>query len=383
MIHFALKPSTLGVLAITACFSVGTLAASASEPLSQKEAIKGNMKIDFKSRVQLSPGKDLAPGSAMPGVRDVYTLDLTVAETTAFQGKIERQPRLVSATIGNEKQPGGLIYDVGLSLKNPQNLAQVKAVGKWTGSLSIDGSGVYHLDQPLAGSGAMRLAVDAVGAVQGFSTPFEGDIRGREIKKHGLMAAMDKAKSDAMTSYQRYVNGKKVAISVKNADPMKFVNTLMAKGPVAIYPDARVNGAMDFDPETGNWYLQLTMDYSAEGQKMADKISGTVKWNEDPQRKQNGMGWYDFNVRWNEDKANPPKGEAAAFQPTSDESAFFAVDATVPSVTGRADYKDRFKGETVVASEISYRLDANQLSKVQILNFAKLLMLVVGPFNDE
>jgi hypothetical protein len=38
---------------------------------------------------------------------------------------------------------------------------------------------------------------------------------------------------------------------------------------------------------------------------------------------------------------------------------------------------------TVGMSKVTYNLAANQLSKVQIMNFFKLWLVCVGPTNDE
>ncbi|MBW7904632.1 MAG: hypothetical protein LC135_08455 [Phycisphaerae bacterium] len=69
----------------------------------------------------------------------------------------------------------------------------------------------------------------------------------------------------------------------------------------------------------------------------------------------------------------------------SDEEAFFAVDNTVPSLTGRISYEDTFipGGDTPSSSKVTYGLHANKLSKQQIMNFVKLWLLAVGPTNDE
>ena len=71
----------------------------------------------------------------------------------------------------------------------------------------------------------------------------------------------------------------------------------------------------------------------------------------------------------------------------SDEEAFFAVDNTVPALTGTIKYEDQMTtvGDKPVpgASKIKYELGANQLTKVQIMNFFKLWLVCVGPTNDE
>ena len=118
-----------------------------------------------------------------------------------------------------------------------------------------------------------------------------------------------------------------------------------------------------------------------------DTVTGSIKWVEDPNRASNGKGQYEFNLRWNEDKVKPASTEADAFKGANDEEAFFAVDNSVPSLTGKVDYVDtmaKVNGEdSVTASKITYQLDANQLTKQQVMNFIKLWLLGIGPTNDE
>ena len=104
-----------------------------------------------------------------------------------------------------------------------------------------------------------------------------------------------------------------------------------------------------------------------------------------PDRATNGKGYYEFNLRFNEDKNKPAQGEGAAFDAMSGEDAFFAVDASIPCMTGRIEYVDTFisGGTTPSSSKITYHLNANKLTKQQIVNFFKLWMVCVGPTNDE
>ena len=81
----------------------------------------------------------------------------------------------------------------------------------------------------------------------------------------------------------------------------------------------------------------------------------------------------------------PATTEGAAFEKMSDEDAFFAVDNTIPCLTGRVSYVDTMMsgGELPASSKSEYRLNANKLNKQQIMNFFKLWMICVGPTNDE
>jgi hypothetical protein len=69
----------------------------------------------------------------------------------------------------------------------------------------------------------------------------------------------------------------------------------------------------------------------------------------------------------------------------SDEEAAFFVDTSVPTLTGRVSYVDTMVSgsEAPSASKITYNLNANKLTKQQVVNFLKLWLIAVGPTNDE
>jgi ethanolamine utilization microcompartment shell protein EutS len=94
------------------------------------------------------------------------------------------------------------------------------------------------------------------------------------------------------------------------------------------------------------------------------------------------MGYYEVNVRLNE-KATSEADAFAAATTADAEAAFFATDVSVPGFTGRVSYVDTFEGESVIASKVSYAIASSSASKVQTMNLAKILLLMVGPFNDE
>ena len=77
----------------------------------------------------------------------------------------------------------------------------------------------------------------------------------------------------------------------------------------------------------------------------------------------------------------------AAFEKMSDEEAFFAVDNSIPALTGRINYVDQMIGSgedaTPGQSQVTFNLAGNKLNKQQVMNFFKLWMLAVGPTNDE
>lgn len=375
----ALWVAALGVLV------VGMSAVRASDfttPISMPGAIAGTQSIDFQTRVQLDDTGSVPDGSPALGVADTYATDIEIAKSVVLKGEIHRVPWLPSRILGRTYQEGYLEYDLRLILRNPNDPSKTITLGGWIGAMSVDGDGIYSLAQPPEGKGPMRIAVDPVGKIQGFVANFAGKIQGRAPEGAGLAGFVDRTAKKVTKTYTRYVNGKSVAVKVEGADPMEFQKTELATGPITAYPTAIVAGSIDYDGEEGVWYVDIKASYTVEGGNVTDRYSGTIRWNEDPNRSQNGMGYYDLNVRLNEQ----PSSEADAFATGADasaEDAFFAEDNSIPGFTGKISYVDTFSDETVVASKVQYAVDANQATKIQIMNFAKLLMLMVGPFNDE
>lgn len=343
-------------------------------------AIKGTMKIVFDTRTQPDTTGRAAEGSPALGALDTYTLDLEVANSVLFRGTITRQPWIPSPILGRTIQDGVFDYDIRAMLRNPSKPDQTVTLGGLVGAATLDGGGKYSLAQPPEGKGPMRLAIDSIGAITGFTSPFGGEIQGRVPEQAGLMGLADRAAKQVDKTYTRVVDGKAVQHVVEGADPMDFLSVSLAQGPLAAYPESKLNGSIDYDAEEGIWYVDVNASYSVEGQTQRDRYSGTIRWNEDPSRATNGLGFYEVNVRLNE-KATT---EADTFAASADaEAAFFATDVSVPGFTGKVSYVDTFDDETVVASVVTYAVDGNSASKIQTMNFAKILLLMIGPFNDE
>ena len=352
-----------------ALFSLAVLHGEELEKITQPGAVTGTVNITFNTRTRLND-----QGKPEKGAKDVYEVALNVGKTTEFKGKVERQPLITSKILGSVEQPGQLYYSLDLAVLNPVNMTQKKTVGKWVGTVPIDAQGVYELDG-IADS-KHRVSVDAIGRAPAFTDNFGGRLYGKGKKTDGVM------------SYVRKLQGKEVKIEVKNVDPMRFENIALAMGPAQSYPKCTVTGNLDFDYETGNWLTNgVRFHYSLNGKEYDDVVTGSIKWVEDPNRATNGKGQYEFNLRWNEDKNKPTSTEADAFKSANDEEAFFSVDNSVPSLTGVVTYQDtmaKVGGEdSVSASKITYQLDANQLTKQQIMNFIKLWLIGIGPTNDE
>ena len=339
------------------------------EKITQPGAVAGTVNITFNSRTRLTD-----QGKPEKGAKDVYEVALNVGKTVEFKGKVERQPLLTSKILGTVEQPGQLYYALDLAVINPVNMTQRKTVGKWVGAVPIDANGVYELTG--TNESKHRVSVDAIGKAPSFTDNFSGRLYGKGKKTEGVM------------SYVRQLQGKEVKLEVKNVDPMRFENIVLAMGPAQSYPKCTVTGNLDFDYETGNWLTNgVRFHYTLNGKEYDDVVTGSIKWVEDPNRASNGKGQYEFNLRWNEDKNKPASTEADAFKSANDEEAFFTVDNSVPSLTGTVAYVDTMIGSGadagVSASKITYALDANQLTKPQIMNFLKLWLIGIGPTNDE
>jgi hypothetical protein len=353
-------------------------APTAESLLTENDVVAGTMDITFHTRTKKDSTGDLKPDSAALGAKDVYKFDLTVAKTTQFTGEITRQPNLYSSTLSRLKQPAQLGFSVDLTVMNPRDVKQKRVVGKWVGTVPIDtASGAYNLGAGDAdGESRLRIDVNAIGRAPAFKDLFQGRLVGKAEKKEGLAAY----------TYRRVVGSKTVEMKIAKADPMRFEGIELGKGPAESYPRTIVNGRLDYDYETGNWFTDgIRFRYSYEGKEMEDVVTGSIKWVEDPNRETNGKGYYEFNLRFNEEKSKSTTTEAAAFEKMSDEDAFFYVDDSVPALTGRISYVDTMISGTdsPSSSKVTFNLNANKLSKQQIMNFFKLWMVCIGPTNDE
>lgn len=124
----------------------------------------------------------------------------------------------------------------------------------------------------------------------------------------------------------------------------------------------------------------MTITFGTDGHQLQDRISGTIRWVESPERKSNGEGQYEFDIRVNE----PVAAESSIFASSSDESAYFQTDLSIPSLTGLMKYKDTMVGETVTASVVRIDLAGNKITKQQCMNLAKLFFFSsIVPINAE
>lgn len=374
--------SLLLATALASSLSITAGSALAQETLTEDGVITGTMQIEFGTRTTPDTSGELKEGSPAVGAKDTYKFALNVAKTTEFSGTITRQPKLYSRLIGRTKQDGRLYYDVNIAVINPKDASQKKTVGKWVGEVPLDAAtGTYDLagGAKLENPSPLRIAIDAIGQAQAFTDPFAGKFVGKAEKKESLGSKI----------YKRVVNGKETTITVKRSDPMKFQGIELAKGPVSSYPRTVVNGSLDYDYETSNYLTDgITMTYTVGGKEITDKITGSIKWVEDANYSTNGQGYYEFNLRFNEEKHKAPQTEGAAFEASDDEAAFFSVDTSIPTLTGKIEYVDTFvpgggEEKVVQSSKVTYSLNANKLTKQQVVNFFKLWLIAVGPTNDD
>jgi len=359
-----------GLFFVTPFFN--SIARAADDQVTEKDVINGTMQITFNTRTNLDSSGDLKEGSPAIGIKDQYHFTMKVAKTTQYDGDIFRQPKLYSSVLKRTKQEGLMSFNTYIKVLNPANLSQSKDVGKWVGDVKVHPtSGAYDL-----GAANLRIAIDQVGKAAAFEDKFGGKLIGKAEKKESLSGY----------TYKRLVGDKTVEVKVNKVDPMRFENIELAKGPAEVYPHTAVTGRLDYDYETGNYLTDgIHFKYNLNGKDVDDVVTGTIKWIEDPERATNGKGHYDFNLRFNEDKNKTPSNESSAFANMSQEDAFFAVDNAIPCLTGTVDYVDTFiaGGTTPSNSKVTYHLDANKLTKQQIVNFYKLWMVCVGPTNDE
>lgn len=331
--------------------------------------IKGTLDIKFNSRTRLTP-----EGKIQPGITDNYAVDLNYSDRAKFTGTITNTPPIFSSILGRELQAGQLDYRVSLSVVNPANISQVRAVGNLTGTLPVDARGVYRFQD-----GSMRIGVNAIGRASAFESKFSGIAEGRPPKSDSAIA---KLKKEAI-SLTREIGGKKVRIVVNDYDKMRFISHGLPAGPVASYTDAQVNGEMLYDYERTAWYFQgVTISYTHEGKPRNDKLTGNVRWIERPRSGATRDGEYQFDIRFNEPEQKPT--ESAVFAAASDESSFFESDPSLSAITGTMQYKDTFAGEAVSQSAVKVDLTGSKIDHQQGMTITKLIFFsCIVPFNAE
>ena len=309
--------------------------------------IKGDLTIRYEARQKVG----------VEGITDKYNLNLNVSNSAILRGVIEARPFISNSFSAN--QNAQLAYNLETDVVNPNNPAQTRNVGKIVGVVPINEENVYNF-----GGGSAMVNVFGIGSARGFDSKFQGLALGKPPAKTGFAAL----KQDAI----KLVNGKGAAISIGKYDKMEFQSLGLPSGPVAVYPEVTISGAMIYDYARSAWHFQnVTVTYTTDNKRVQDSITGNIRWNK---------GAYEFDVKINE----PAPSEAAVFNAVADESAFFAVDNETPSLSGKMTYKDSESGGKVVASNVTIDLTGNKIDKKQTMYLAKLIFLVaVVPFNAE
>lgn len=352
----------IGGLYISVVLSLSAIAQT-PEP---DPTIKGDLNIKFATRE--NPGAE--------GVSDVYTfgtstVGFNVANSAAFRGTISHSPT-IKGMIGISQQ-GGLTYAIDTDVVNPKNPTQTKPIGKIYGGAPVDLNNAY-----LFTPGNVKISTNTFGSIKGFDSKLSGIALGKPPAKTGFI---NKIQQDTL-SIVKQVQGKPMAISVSKYDKMEFQNVTLFAGPVPIYGETVINGTIIYDYKRSAWHFQnVTASYvDQSGRKIQDSISGSIRWSESPNRKANGEGTYEFDVRINE----PLATEAAAFASAAQEDAFFTVDNTIQALTGTMKYKDTLSGDTVIASSIKVDLVGTKLNKHQVMYLFKTIFFVaLVPFNSE
>jgi len=348
-----------------------TVTPSLAQPAPAATFIKGSLNIHFDT---------LRTPKPVVGTTDKYTFTVNVCNSAKFHGEIDRLPN-ISGTMGFGGQPGSLTYAVDCDVINPRNPAQSANVGKLLGVVPNDKANVYHFD---TGDAPDRLMMDIEGRgnAQGFQSKFGGVALGKPPQGSPSM-------KQQMLSIMRVVHGQTMTVKVEKYDKMEFRDHVLAAGPVLSYGAVTVNGAMIYDYGRNAWHFKsVHCVYSVKGAAKDDTLTGDIRWVEDPNRKANGLGHYEFDIRVNE----PPPSEEAAFTANnaSDEASFFTTDASIPSLVGTMDYKDTLQddpkgGDPITTDSIvQINLQGQGLDRQQVMYLAKLLLFsVTVPLNSD
>jgi hypothetical protein len=345
------------VLTLVAALALPSLAQSTNPP----SFVKGTIDIKYNSRQSDKPVK---------GVKDQYNVNVNVCNSALFRGTISDQPQIIDGWVSKSiVQPRVVSYDLALDVVNPKNPSQTKNVGRLFGNVPIASDGTYNYDK-----GSLSVDVLPIGQAPGFSSKFTGTALGKPMGRPANW--LDTFKGNAV-SITRSVGGKTTTVVLKKYDRMQFQNVVLGAGPVQVYPQVTVTGEMLYDYDKNCWFFNnIALLYG----RNRDTLTGTIRWVESPQRKTNGEGEYQFDVRVNE----PPPSESAAFAAPADESAFFEADASVPALVGTMKYKDAVRGDTTLNSQVTIDLTGNNLSKQQVMALTKVIVFAaVVPMNSD
>ena len=337
--------------------------------LSADPTITGTVSTTYASRTS---------GQLEKGVQNKFVYDIAM-DSVLWKGTVLQTPTIFSPVLGRVEQTGQVAFDLTVLVRNPANPADApRAVGKLVGAVPVDSDGVYRYD-----NGNLRIGIDAMGASAAFESRATGSIRGTPPENKSRLA---QAKQDVLR-VTKTVNGKTVALAVSKYDRLLFQTATLPAGPFArSFPATTVSGEMLFDYDRDAWYFNgLTLSYTENGKQVSDRITGNIKWVEQPAVGGIRNGAYQFDIRVNEPQG--PDGEAAVFAATSsadEEAAFFATSSTMPSLVGEVTFKDTLRGDVLVASSSTWNLRGQGLNRGQTVALGKLLLVhAIGPFSEE
>lgn len=352
----------LKTIMLTIAILATTMIGAMAQPTNASFGIKGDINIKYNTRT----------AAIVPGVVDVYTFNINMGNRALFVGTITDRPQIISGMFSKEvTQKRMLTYNIDLSLFNPKNISETKKTGRMYGEVDVDSDGTYRYDQG-------KLVVDILpsGKAAGFTSKFSGTAVGKPMNRPANW--LDTAKLKTM-NITRSVGGKSTTVLLKRYDKMDFNQCILAAGPVGNYQAVTLNGSMIYDYDKECWFVNnVTAQYVDDSNVVKiDRIGGTIKWIEG-----NNGGEYQFDVRVNE----PLAAEAATFDnSTSDESAFFESDSTIPALVGTMKYTDTKSatGKTL-ASSVKVDLNGHLLSKQQTMVMCKMIMFAaVVPMNAD
>jgi hypothetical protein len=353
------------LFAVLVFMSVLTIQAFSQTSATPAPFIKGTMNITFNTH-QNPPGTK--------GIQDVYDINVNVANSALFHGKMTDRPQIIDGWISKAiVQPRTLKYDVDCDVVNPKNPTQTKNIGRMYGIVPISTEGVYNYD-------ASSLVVDIlpIGNAGGFTSKFSGQAAGKPLVRPSNWT--DTIRETVNIS--RLVGGKPMTVSLKRYDKMDFRQVVLAEGPIQIYQPVTVNGQMLYDYDKNCWFFNnFTVQYADKGVVKIDRVTGTIRWVEDKNRSANGLGQYEFDIRVNE----PAPDASQAFAAPTDESAFFSSDSTIPGLTGTMKYKDTMNSSgTTLASAVTIDLTGNNITKEQTMVLGKVIIFAsVIPMNSD
>lgn len=365
---------TLIIVAFVMTIVISTMAQTTSNLF-----IKGDMNIKYNTHETANAN--------VANVRDVYKINLNVANSVQFHGTINDLPQIIGRFGTSVTQNRRLTFDIACDVINPKDPTQTRYVNHMYGGVPITSDGIYNYDQG-------TLMVENILDNNAPMGKFSGTTAGKPLDH--TKSLLDSIRSSVGSStppppvnINRNVNGKVVTMALTNYDIMEFRQHIIPGGPLSSYQPVTVVGTMLYENSKVCWFFNnMTLQYVENGKINIDRVSGSIRWDEDPDRKHNGLGKYEFDIRINEPVVNAT--EESLFSSTQpkevDEASFFEVDNTLPGVTGTMKYKDRFVPGTTVTSysDVSIDLTGNKITKQQLMAIGKIVIFsCIVPMNSD